>query len=128
MLKVSKDIEDIFLSQLKNVLANGKIRTSKKTKTTKKLIYSVNKDGDFVVSGKEITFQEETADFNDGVSDVVLRLIFESISTENAIKKLEALGYLVIDPTQTKSDSSLGLSDTTVNIIKSKILGIDNNE
>jgi hypothetical protein len=128
MLKVSKDIEDIFLSQLKTVLANGKIRTSKKTKTTKKLIYSVNKDGDFVVSGKEITFQEETADFNDGVSDVVLRLIFESISTENAIKKLEALGYLVIDPTQTKSDSSLGLSDTTVNIIKSKILGIDNNE
>jgi hypothetical protein len=128
MLKVSKDIEDIFLSQLKNVLANGKIRTSKKTKTTRKLLYSVNKDGDFVVSGKEITFQEETADFNDGVSDVVLRLIFESISTENAIKKLEALGYLVIDPTQTKSDSSLGLSDTTVNIIKNKILGIDNNE
>jgi hypothetical protein len=127
MLKVSKEVEELFLKKVRELLIEGKTRKTVKSKSTRKYIYSITSDGNFEMTGKEVTFNNEKIDFFDGIPEKILDLVYQSLSTENSIKHLENLGYVVIDPTLVNSgdDSNQGLSETTINLIKSKILGIN---
>lgn len=129
MLKISKEIEELFLENIKTLLVEGKKRKVTKKRKTVKNIYDVSSDGnyDFVLTGREITRTEDEIEYFDGVPDKILDLVYQSLSTENSIKHLENLGYVVVDPTLVNSedDTNQGLSENTINLIKSKILGIN---
>lgn len=127
MLKISEELENLFLDKIKTLVIQGKHRQTIKRRKTRKYIYSTTPDGDFALEGKEVTIQEDTTNFSDGVPQYVMDMIFNSLSTENAIKLLENQGYLITDPTLVKEGSEVnqGLSENAVNLIKAKILGIE---
>lgn len=127
MLKINKETEEVFLAKILDLLINGKTRKTTKRRTNKKLVYGVNDYGDYFITGKEVTFTTDETIFEDGVPDKILDLVYQSLSTENSIKHLETLGYLVVDPSMvnTEDTTNQGLSESTINLIKSKILGIN---
>lgn len=127
MLKIDKELEELLLERVKTLLIQGKSRQSIKKKHGYKYIYTKTEDGDFELVGKEHTYNEEKNTFLDGVPNQIIDILFQSLSTENAIQLLEKKGYLVIDPTLVSEDSNEaeGLSENAVNLIKTKILGVE---
>jgi hypothetical protein len=127
MLKIDKELEDLLLERVKTLLIQGKSRQSVKKKRTRKFIYTRTPDGDFELVGKEHTYSEDENTFLDGVPNQIIDILFQSLGIENAIQLLEKNGYLVIDPTLVSEDSNEaeGLSENAVNLIKTKILGVE---
>lgn len=128
MIKITEELENLFLDKVKTLLIQGKCRQTVKRRKTRKYIYSTAPDGTFALEGKEVTFHEDFTSFLDGVPEYVMDMIFNSMSTDNAIKFLENQGYIVVDPTLVKDDSETnqGLSENAINLIKAKILGVEN--
>lgn len=127
MLKITEELENLFLDKVKTLLIQGKSRQTVKRRKTRKYTYSTTPDGEFALEGKEVTIHEDTADFLDGVPQYIMEMIFNSMSVDSAIKILENQGYTVVDPTLVKEDSesNQGLSENAVNLIKAKILGVE---
>jgi hypothetical protein len=127
MIKITEELESLFLDKVKTLLVQGKHRQTVKRRRTRKYIYYTTPDGDFALEGKEVTFHEDTANFLDGVPQYIMEMLFNSMSIDNAIKLLENQGYTVVDPTLVKDDldANQGLSENAINLIKAKILGVE---
>lgn len=127
MLKVDKELEDLLLDKIKTLLVQGKSRQSIKKRKSTKWIYVKTQEDDFELVGKEVIETTDNNSFLDGVPSQIFDMLFQSLSTENAIDLLTKKGYLVIDPTviSAVSEETEGLTENAVNLIKSRILGID---
>ena len=125
MLEVTPELKTLFINKLSDLLLNGKKRTVTKSRKTRKFIYSLQPETDmYILTGKEVTYTDDTATYDDGIPEFALKMIFDSMSLEYAIKILEQNGYLILDPTATKEEENKGLTDKAANEIKEKLLGI----
>lgn len=69
---------------------------------------------------------EEQVIINHGTDIAAIQMALANRQINTAIQTLTNYGYLVIDPTQQASESTGGLTDETIDMIKAKILGIEN--
>jgi len=130
MLKITPEIESLFLEKITQYLMQGRTTTTIKKgyKRQSKQINLGLLEGeiDFKPCERCVTYEEITNIKQEPTPDYVMQLIVNSMSVDKAIEFLTMKGFLVIDPSiVNENKANQGLSEEVVQEIRKKLLGIE---
>ncbi|BAY20810.1 hypothetical protein NIES2100_05540 [Calothrix sp. NIES-2100] len=129
-IKITPEIEELFLDRVKTLLEQGETTQTVKTSQKKSVKSLYDEDGhEIPVEVTRSTNIDKQTTLNP-TPNWVLQLVANSMTDQAAIEKLTRAGYIVINPAvvneKESEKASGGLSAEAIFEIKSKLLGIDN--
>lgn len=129
MIRITPEIEELFLGIIKKHLTQGCITESSTTTKTQRKTSYVNvgeSKPEYLPFQKDVTYHETSTVTVKPLPSWLLQLVSNSLSTDYAVELLTKQGYEVIDPTRKSENKEIkGLSSENVNAIRRDILGIE---
>ena len=122
MLQFDDEFKQLFLTKLENLVAVGETISHQKSLESETVIR--NSDDEIIRTSKTIKNERNTTLLP--TPAYVMQMIDRNLSLEQSIKNCQDAGYVVIDPTAINDeddDKPRGMSDSTIELIKSKLLG-----
>lgn len=121
MLQFDDEFKQLFLNKLETLLTVGETISHQKSLESETIVR--NSDDEIVKTLKTLKTERNTTILP--TPAFAMQMIDRSLSLEQSIKNCQDAGYVVIDPTAVPDEDNKpkGISESTVELIKSKLLG-----
>jgi hypothetical protein len=126
MLTIPEEIQQLFLQKVETLLTTGETIQSQ---TTKKSTTEVrNADGELIKSINKVDTVRRTSVLP--TPSFILTMVNDAMSLDRAVEICQKAGFLVLDPNEVPDENTRprGISEETIELIKSKMLGFSSLE
>jgi hypothetical protein len=115
-----------FLDKLQNLVVSGESISHHKSLESETVVK--NSDGEIIRTMNTVKNERNTTMLP--TPSWVMQMIDRNLSLEQSIKNCQNAGYLVLDPNEVPDENNRprGISDETVELIKSRLLGFSSLE
>lgn len=126
MLQFDDEFKQLFLNKLENLVVSGETISHQKSLESETVVK--NSDGEIIRTMNTVKNERNTTLLP--TPPYVMQMIDRNLSLEQSIKNCQNAGYLVLDPTLAPDEDNKpqGLSEETIELIKSKMLGFSSLE
>jgi hypothetical protein len=120
---LTDEVKKLLYDKMLTLLQSGS--SSQTVKTTRHV--KIKRDANDEIIERESNYKEEKTTRLNDCPNFVLQFLMQQLNTEQAIKHLSGLGFVILDPTikQEVGNEKQGLTQETIDKIYSNFLGVD---